>query len=176
MQAVTAVTEPQVRLSESQAPVMVQTERAQQLQKPATFDPAQTGAQAVIDVTGQQAQLVQNQMPAIKQTNVPFLAEGGIVSQPTLALIGEGQESEAVMPLSKLEAFVNQPEINQPANQTQTESIVVNFNPVINLQGERGQSSQDPYAEVKRALSEGATNLRRELLELLRREGRLSYD
>ena len=176
VQAVTAVTEPQVRLSESQAPVMVQTERAQQLQKPATFDPAQTGAQAVIDVTGQQAQLVQNQMPAIKQTNVPFLAEGGIVSQPTLALIGEGQESEAVMPLSKLEAFVNQPEINQPANQTQTESIVVNFNPVINLQGERGQSSQDPYAEVKRALSEGATNLRRELLELLRREGRLSYD
>ena len=168
---------PQVRLSETQAPVMVQTERAQQLQRPATFDPAQTGVQNVISVTGQQAQLVQNQTPVIEQTNVPFLAEGGIVSQPTLALIGEGQESEVVMPLSKLEAFVNQPEINQPANQNQTQSIVINFNPVINLQGNSGQSGQqDPYAEVKRALSEGATNLRRELLELLRREGRLSYD
>ena len=176
-QAVMEVAGPQVRLSETQAPVMVQTERAQQLQRPATFDPAQTGVQNVISVTGQQAQLVQNQTPVIEQTNVPFLAEGGIVSQPTLALIGEGQESEVVMPLSKLEAFVNQPEINQPANQNQTQSIVINFNPVINLQGNSGQSGQqDPYAEVKRALSEGATNLRRELLELLRREGRLSYD
>jgi hypothetical protein len=33
---------------------------------------------------------------------VPALAEGGIVTGPTLALIGEGRESEAVIPLSKL--------------------------------------------------------------------------
>lgn len=33
---------------------------------------------------------------------VPFLAEGGIVTGPTLAMIGEGRESEAVIPLSKL--------------------------------------------------------------------------
>jgi hypothetical protein len=32
----------------------------------------------------------------------PRMAEGGIVSKPTYALIGEGNESEAVMPLSKL--------------------------------------------------------------------------
>jgi hypothetical protein len=30
------------------------------------------------------------------------MAEGGIVTSPTLALIGEGGESEAVIPLSKL--------------------------------------------------------------------------
>ncbi len=34
--------------------------------------------------------------------NVPFLADGGIVSSPTLAMIGEGSEPEAVVPLSKL--------------------------------------------------------------------------
>jgi hypothetical protein len=34
---------------------------------------------------------------------VPFLAEGGIVTGPTLAMIGEGSESEAVIPLSKLD-------------------------------------------------------------------------
>ena len=34
--------------------------------------------------------------------DVPFLAEGGIVTSPTLAMIGEGRESEAVIPLSKL--------------------------------------------------------------------------
>ena len=33
---------------------------------------------------------------------IPALAEGGIVTGPTLALIGEGKESEAVIPLSKL--------------------------------------------------------------------------
>lgn len=33
---------------------------------------------------------------------IPFLAEGGIVTAPTLAMVGEGGESEAVIPLSKL--------------------------------------------------------------------------
>lgn len=36
---------------------------------------------------------------------VPFLAEGGIVTRPTLAMIGEGGEAEAVIPLSKLGRF-----------------------------------------------------------------------
>lgn len=35
------------------------------------------------------------------------LAEGGITNGPTRALIGEGREREAVMPLSKLQSFVN---------------------------------------------------------------------
>jgi hypothetical protein len=34
------------------------------------------------------------------------LASGGIVTGPTLAMIGEGTESEAVMPLSKLDAVM----------------------------------------------------------------------
>ena len=34
--------------------------------------------------------------------SIPFLAEGGIVNKPTLAMIGEGREAEAVIPLSKL--------------------------------------------------------------------------
>lgn len=33
---------------------------------------------------------------------IPTLAQGGIVTRPTLAMIGEGGESEAVIPLSKL--------------------------------------------------------------------------
>lgn len=33
---------------------------------------------------------------------IPGLAEGGIVTKPTLAMIGEGGESEAVIPLSKM--------------------------------------------------------------------------
>ena len=34
--------------------------------------------------------------------NIPMLAEGGIVTKPTLAMIGEGNGPEAVIPLSKL--------------------------------------------------------------------------
>jgi phage-related protein len=34
--------------------------------------------------------------------SIPRLAEGGIINKPTLAMIGEGGESEAVIPLSKL--------------------------------------------------------------------------
>ena len=42
-----------------------------------------------------------------QQTYTPSLAEGGIVTSPTHAYIGEGAENEAVIPLSKLEDFVN---------------------------------------------------------------------
>ena len=37
--------------------------------------------------------------------HITKLAEGGIVTSPTLALIGEGNESEAVIPLSRLSDF-----------------------------------------------------------------------
>jgi hypothetical protein len=35
------------------------------------------------------------------------MAEGGVVSQPTLAMVGEGGQSEAVMPLNKLSNMMN---------------------------------------------------------------------
>ena len=38
--------------------------------------------------------------------DIPALAEGGVVTGPTLALIGEGRESEAVIPLSKLNTMM----------------------------------------------------------------------
>ncbi len=41
----------------------------------------------------------------IKIPNIPKLAEGGIVTGPTLALVGEGGESEVVAPLSKLSSI-----------------------------------------------------------------------
>jgi hypothetical protein len=40
--------------------------------------------------------------------NIPYLAAGGIVDRPTLAMIGEGREPEAVLPLSKLRDMLNQ--------------------------------------------------------------------
>ena len=41
--------------------------------------------------------------------NIPMLAEGGITTGATLAMIGEGTEQEAVLPLSKLDSMLNAP-------------------------------------------------------------------
>lgn len=39
-------------------------------------------------------------------SQIPMLAKGGITTGPTLAMIGEGKEQEAVLPLSKLDALL----------------------------------------------------------------------
>lgn len=53
-----------------------------------------------------------NKIPGVKigkigMLPVPQLATGGIATGPTLAMIGEGKEPEAVVPLSKLNAMLN---------------------------------------------------------------------
>jgi hypothetical protein len=42
---------------------------------------------------------------SIPEVNLPRLAQGGIVTGPTIAMIGEGREPEAVIPLSQLGSF-----------------------------------------------------------------------
>ena len=46
-------------------------------------------------------------VPGISRPNLPRLATGGIVTGATTAMIGEGRESEAVLPLSRLEGMLN---------------------------------------------------------------------
>lgn len=47
--------------------------------------------------------------------NIPFLADGGIITSPTLAMIGEGGEDEAVMPLSKLDQMIEANSFGAPS-------------------------------------------------------------
>ena len=44
---------------------------------------------------------------SFEMPQIPALATGGIATAPTLALIGEGKENEAVLPLSKLESMLS---------------------------------------------------------------------
>ena len=44
---------------------------------------------------------------ALNALKIPALAEGGLAVGPTLALIGEGREREAVLPLSKLQGLLD---------------------------------------------------------------------
>lgn len=65
---------------------------------------------------------------AVKGLETAYLAEGGIVDKPTLAVIGEGGEPEAVMPLSKagqmgfgggkteVHAPINLPNVRNPSD------------------------------------------------------------
>ena len=51
-----------------------------------------------------------NKVPGVNFPNIPaipYLASGAIITAPTLAMVGEGRESEAVLPLSKLERLIN---------------------------------------------------------------------
>lgn len=71
---------------------------------------------------------------------IPMLAKGGITTGPTLAMIGEGAEQEAVLPLSKLEGLLNGS--NQDKNNYKSEQpIQVNFNPQYIIQGNADQAT-----------------------------------
>jgi len=58
---------------------------------------------------------------SIGVNGVPALATGGVVTRPTLALVGEGRESEAVLPLSVLGSML------KSAIQTTADSIAERF-------------------------------------------------
>lgn len=91
------------------------------------------------------------------------MASGGIVTGPTHALIGEGREPEAVLPLSKLSSMLG--------GTSGMGGMNVSFSPVINVNG----GGSDAYDQVKRGLSEGRDSLRRELERLMSDQRRLSY-
>ena len=97
---------------------------------------------------------------------IPALASGGIVTAPTTALIGEGAEPEAVMPLSKLGALIGAPAPSSGA------PVTVNFAPTINVGGAQGG---DEYSGVRKALEEGSRSLRRELDAYFADRRRVSY-
>ncbi|EJW19142.1 phage tail tape measure protein [Paenibacillus alvei] len=48
--------------------------------------------------------------------DIPMLAKGGIATGPTLAMIGEGKEDEAILPLSKLEGILGSPSYNNSSS------------------------------------------------------------
>ncbi|QNR51967.1 tape measure protein [Streptomyces phage phiRKBJ001] len=51
-----------------------------------------------------------NRIPGVNISQIPyipFLAAGGVTTGPTMAMIGEGREQEAVLPLSKLQGMLD---------------------------------------------------------------------
>ncbi|TQE35478.1 phage tail tape measure protein [Streptomyces ipomoeae] len=57
--------------------------------------------------------------------DIPYLAKGGITTGPTFAMIGEGREQEAVLPLSRLENMINTARAPSTAKVAPVETRVV---------------------------------------------------
>lgn len=85
---------------------------------------------------------------------IPMLATGGIATAPTLAMVGEGGEPEAVLPLSKLAQLLDDWEKKPKPGSAGGESIV--FSPVFNFYGgtpsreEAIEAGRVSFAEFKR--------------------------
>lgn len=100
------------------------------------------------------------QSVGINIPEIPMLAAGGIATGPSLAMVGEGREPEAILPLSRLGGMMG----------AAGPSISVNFSPVIQITG-AGAVRED----VQSGLRAGVTDLRRELERLINSDRRLSY-
>ena len=89
---------------------------------------------------------------------IPALAVGGIATAPTLAMIGEGGEPEAVLPLSRLAALLDEwtkkPKPTGGGNRGGGDTPI-NFSPVFNFYGpttkeEAVEAGRVSFAEFKR--------------------------
>ena len=102
---------------------------------------------------------------------IPALASGGVATGPTLAMVGEGSEPEAILPLSKLAALLDEwtkkpkpsggtggnddkrPRSN-PGGSGEKETVI--FSPVFNFYGEKPtreeavEAGRLSFAEFKR--------------------------
>lgn len=100
------------------------------------------------------------QSVGINIPEIPMLAAGGIATGPSLAMVGEGREPEAILPLSRLGGMIG----------AAGPSISVNFSPVIQITG-AGAVRED----VQAGLRAGVADLKRELERLINSDRRLSY-
>lgn len=87
---------------------------------------------------------------SISLPEIPMLATGGIATAPTMAMIGEGAEPEAVLPLSKLAALLdrqgkNPKPTSRGGNAADHETIM--WSPVFQFYG---QTSKEEALEVGR--------------------------
>ena len=95
---------------------------------------------------------------SINLPTIPMLAAGGIATAPTLAMIGEGGEPEAVMPLSKLAALLDEwtkPKPQGGGSPEDGDGDRIVWSPVFNFYGnttkeEAVEAARMSFAEFKK--------------------------
>lgn len=87
-------------------------------------------------------------LPLVPQIKLPRFAEGGVVTRPTLALVGEGGEPEYIVPQSKADAFAQNwisgrqgaaaiPNATASGSSTTVPSINIQTGPVTQMDGNK---------------------------------------
>ncbi|MFM1655654.1 phage tail tape measure protein [Brevibacillus sp. B_LB10_24] len=103
---------------------------------------------------------------------IPMLETGGIATGPTLAMIGEGAEEEAILPLSKLESLLGYGSIAPQTGGGGSGDIYLEYSPKITLEGGGGSDIQDL---INQALDLSLRKLEQMLRELKREQQRRSF-
>lgn len=78
---------------------------------------------------------------------IPLLAQGGVATSPTLAMVGEGNESEAILPLSRLAAMLKR-ERGVAAGNGTGRSEPISFSPVFNFYGGVSKEQAEEAARI----------------------------
>lgn len=76
---------------------------------------------------------------------IPLLAKGGIATAPTLAMVGEGKEHEAILPLSKLQSLIQRAKGTGGGG-----GNVYHYNPHIEVNGGSPEDVERIMAEDKK--------------------------
>lgn len=76
---------------------------------------------------------------------IPLLAKGGIATGPTLAMVGEGREHEAILPLSKLQNLIDRAKGNGGGG-----GNVYHYNPHIEVNGGKPEDVERIMTEDKK--------------------------
>lgn len=105
------------------------------------------------------------QIPFVNQVNVPQFAEGGLVTRPTLAMVGEGGEPEYIVPQSKASAFaqnwISGARGTATLNSASSPTINIQTGPVMQQDGKQfvtiGDLENAMQAVVTTLLSNGRT-------------------
>lgn len=94
---------------------------------------------------------------------IPMLAEGGITTGATLAMIGEGAEQEAVLPLSKLQGLLN---INKEGGSGGNQYV---YKPTFIIQGNANKK------DINNASNQGFQDFKRWSRKMQEDEERLEF-
>jgi hypothetical protein len=90
-------------------------------------------------------------------SHIPHLADGGVVDRPTLALIGEGNEREFVIPESKL-GSVGRGASSLPRGSAGGAPVTLHYSPTVHLNGS-GVGKPVTDQDVQRMLRDHTNDL-----------------
>lgn len=99
---------------------------------------------------------------------IPLLANGGVATGPTFAMVGEGREDEAILPLSKLDSMLQS---RTPSGKPESAGVTIQItnSPKIYVSGTATEQ------DAKRIAAASNDDLEKRLRALKKQQQRVSF-